>query len=732
MVKRRALLLCLAVAVSARGEAARAQEAPPQSLPETRVTAPRPLPPAPPPEPTPPPPPESAPAPPAVSVQDSRSAPVSNSIGSSPSASQGSINQLDLANQPFLRPASILEYIPGFIAADQTATVKANVYLLRGFFLDHGTDFAGWIDDVPYNEPNHPHLHGYLDLNSMIPELVEVVDFKKGVYYPEAGDFSSAGTARIKMVDSLPYGMIKSEFGKNSYYRDLIANSSCLGQGTLLYAFDAEYFNGPWQTPENSRLFKGILRYTMGDEDDGLRLTAWGYSAVGRSHDGIALGAVQAGLISRFGSTDPFEGISTYRYQGNLQWWHKNDAGDLTKANLYYVNYAFGIYLNETGDLQDPVNGDTVHEFEHRSTFGGNVEESWNSRLFGDCVRNTVGLQVRNDNTPHVGDEHVVARNLLNILDEASIQESSVGLYMQNEVKWGPKVRTVLGLRGDYFHWHVNDFVLPENSGKTESKLIEPKGSLILGPWSDTEFYLNGGYGFHSNDALSIFAVDAAPLVPISQGGTLSTGNMPGSPLARTRGSEVGMKTQAIPYLTTTMALWYLRLASELVYDSSARMSVPRGASERYGFEWSNTYRLNGWLTFDADYAASQAHFLEPDPATGGNKVDQAVQSVVSAGPSVRLPSGYFANLRFRYIGPRDLNSNGIPSSRATQEFDLSLGYESLRFSTGVVFLNLFNNNGTENDFAGDSAVNGVPFPNGDQFHPLQPFQARFYFSLKF
>jgi hypothetical protein len=702
---------------------------PPVVLPETRVTAPRLQPvPAPPPEPSPAPAPEPTPAPPAVSVQDSRSAPVSNAIGSSPSASEGRINQLDLANQPFLRPADVLEYIPGLIAADHTGTVKANEYFLRGFFLDHGTDFSIWIDDVPYNQPNHAHLHGYLDINSLIPELVEYIDFKKGVYYPEAGDFSSAGTARITLVDRLPYGMVKSEFGKDSYYRELIANSGCVGSGTLLYAFDTLYFNGPWEFPENSRLLKGILRYTVGDHDDGMRITAQGYSGVGRINDNIPLPAVQAGLLNRFGTLDPFEGLSTQRYQLNAQWWHQNEVGDLTKANLYYVNYAFSIFTNTTGNVQDPDNGDEVHQFEHRSTFGGNLAQSWNSRLFGDCVRNTVGLQVRNDNIPHIGTEHTVARNLVNVIDEASIVESNVGIYFNNEVKWGEKVRTVMGVRSDYFHWHVDDQD-PNNSGKTESKLIEPKGSLILGPWCDTEFYLNGGYGFHSNDARGIFAIDSFPFTP---GGSITTGNTPATPIARSRGAEAGLKTQAIPHLTTTVAVWYLRLESELVFDPFAITGVPKGASERYGVELSNTYRLNGWLTFDADWAASQAHFLEPDPATGGNRVDQAVQTVFTAGPTVRLPSGYFANLRYKYLGPRDLTSTGFPSSRATNLFEMSLGYESMRFSTGVELLNLFNSNGHEIDFANDVAVNGVTFPGADTFHPLQPFQARFYFNLKF
>src|SRR5208337_3399933 len=134
-----------------------------------------------------------------------------------------------------------------------------------------------------------------------------------------------------------------------------------------------------------------------------------------------------------------------------------------------------------------------------------------------------------------------------------------------NEVKWGPKVRTVVGFREDFFHWDVNDFLLPENSGETHAFVPQPKGSLILGPWDKTVFYLNGGYGFHSNDARGIFAVDSLPLIPLSQGGTIAP-TTPASPIARSRGAEIGMKTQAIPYLTTTVAFWYLHVASELIF----------------------------------------------------------------------------------------------------------------------------------------------------------------------
>jgi hypothetical protein len=203
------------------------------------------------------------------------------------------------------------------------------------------------------------------------------------------------------------------------------------------------------------------------------------------------------------------------------------------------------------------------------------------------------------------------------------------------------------------------------------------------------------------------------------------------SPLAKGRGAEVGMKTQAIPNLTTTAALWYLRLQSELIFSPDDLDSVPRGASERFGVEISNTYRLNTWLTLDADWSASRAHFLAPDPDTGGTKVDQAIGILASVGPTVTFPDGVFASLRYKYVGPRNLIPDGSLSSRPVNVVSLSAGYEGERLGYGVELFNLFNSNGTDAAFAVDTAVNGIPFLGGTTSHPLEPFQARFYLNYK-
>jgi hypothetical protein len=681
--------------------------------------------------------------PPAFSIQNSRSAPILNTLGSPPSASEGRINQLDLANQPIMRPGDALEYIPGLLAEDHTGTLKANEYFLRGFFLDHGTDFSIWVDDVPYNMPNHPHLHGYLDFNSVWSELIQYIDFKKGVYYPEAGDFSSAGTARITMMDSTQTGIFKSEVGKDSYFRDLVANSGRLGQGTLLYAVSAEYFNGPWAFPENARLFDGMLRYTVGDEYNGMRWTAWAYSGVGRINDNIPTIAVEAGAINRFGTLDPFEGITTSRDQLNWQWWHKDDAGDVTRANIYYIYYQFRIFTNTSGTAMDDEAGapgvpDEFEQFEHRHVYGANLSHVIPSRLFGENVRNTFGTQVRFDDIPSLGVNHTVARQLFVPLDNVSIQELNLGFYYQNEIKWGPKVRTVMGFREDFFHWNVDDFLIPENSGSTQAWIPQPKFSLILGPWDRTEFYLNGGLGFHTNDARGIFSHESPDFV---LGPAVLTPSQPGSAFARSKGAEIGMKTQAIPNLTASVALWYLHLQSELLFDPFGVTvpGVPTGPTNRYGVELSTTYRLNNWLTFDADYAASRAHFTTVDTQdavteNGGFDVPQAVGELFTAGPTLRFPNGCFMALQYKYLGPRSLTSDNVISSNATSWFNLGLGCDRERMTVGVNILNLLNSPGHEIDFAntGGVTINGQNFVGGTTGHPLQPFQARFYCTWKF
>ncbi len=625
-----------------------AQQPQPQPLPPTDVTAPRPITlPPPPPEPPPPPPPE--PPTPLPSEQSGRSAPIATGPGSPISASAGEITQADLEDRPVLRTADFLEEIPGLIVTQHSSQGKANQYFLRGFSLDHGTDFAGYVDDVPYNLPTNAHGQGYLDLNSVIPELIDHVDFHKGPYYADVGDFSSAGSASIHLMDRMPYGIFKIETGSYDWERIVVANSEKVGPGDLLYAIEANYYNGAFQLKEDFNRFVGVLKYTLGDRDgdDWLSLSLVGYDASGNSVNQVPQRAIEEGLIDQYGVLDPSDFLTTSRYTFDAQFQHRGDDGSVTKANAYAYYYSLNIFSNFTFFLQDPVHGDQLEQIDRRWVTGDNVSHQWNSLFWGDNVVNTVGLQVRNDYIPHIGLHHTEDRQLINVVTDDTVEEFNAGLYAQSEVKWAEKVRTIIGAHGSWYYADVVDYDTPANSGNRAAPIFSPKGSLILGPWNKTEFYLDGGYSYHSDDARGAIATIAPAFTPYQT----ASPQAPSPFLVQSRGCEIGVKSQAVEGLTTTFALWQLHLGQELVFDGDTGTTTPLRSSDRYGIEWSNTYHVTPWLTLDADYSWSHGRLLGTDPTTPGNYIPEAVTTVFSGGPSVRLPSGWFSELRYRYIG---------------------------------------------------------------------------------
>ncbi|MBC7602833.1 MAG: TonB-dependent receptor plug domain-containing protein, partial [Ramlibacter sp.] len=303
-----------------------------------------------------------------------------NSVGSSDAASQGSVNAALIANRPIKRTGEILEFVPGLIVSQHSGDGKANQYYLRGFNLDHGTDFATFVDGMPVNMRSHAHGQGYSDLNFLIPELVSRIDYKKGPYYADEGDFASAGAARLVLVDKLPAGIAAVTVGQNKYIRTLVANSMPMGNGQLLYALDVAHNNGPWLNPENLRRFNGLLRYSQGSSDDGFNVTAMGYSARWNSTDQIPLRAVTAGTLDRFGAIDSSDGGQSSRYSLSAALRKRNDWGPF-EANAYAIRSSLDLFSNFTYFLDDPVNGDQFKQKERRTIYGANMSQSWSMKV---------------------------------------------------------------------------------------------------------------------------------------------------------------------------------------------------------------------------------------------------------------------------------------------------------------------------------------------------------------
>jgi outer membrane receptor for Fe3+-dicitrate len=658
-----------------------------------------------------------------------------NAVGSSDAASQGTVNAALIESRPTLRPAEVLEFVPGVIVTQHSGDGKANQYFLRGFNLDHGTDFASFVGGMPVNMPTHAHGHGYSDLNWLLPELVNRIDYKKGPYYADEGDFVSAGAAHIRLFDRLPNGIASGTLGENGYRRGFLADSTKLGNGNLLYAIEAAHNDGPWESPEKFHRTNGVLRYSVSDAGNKSAITAMAYSAGWNSTDQIPQRAVDQGLVGRFGTLDASDGGRTARYSLSYEMERTLSDGRF-KLNAYAVQSRLDLFSNFSYFLENPidldpaaVNGDQFEQAEQRKVFGLATSRSWNTQLGGRDTTFTAGLQLRHDRLDPVGLYSTVARVRAATIQESTVRQTSVGLYGEAATQWAPWLRSIVGLRADRFDFKVASSIAA-NSGSRNASIASPKLSLIFGPWSKTEFFANAGYGFHSNDARGTTARVAAkdPNGPAID---------PVNPLVRSKGFELGARTELIPGLQSSLALWSLKLDSELLFVGDAGETEASRASKRYGVEWNNHYIATKWLLLDADLSASRSRFTEPDPAdpTVGNHIPGSIQTVASFGATVVDLGPWFGQFQVRYFGPRPLIEDNSQRSKATTLAYLRVGYKvTQNVKVALDVFNLFDRKGSDIDYYYASRLRGEPAEgvNDIHFHPVEPRSLRLSLTANF
>jgi hypothetical protein len=638
------------------------------------------------------------------------------------SASQGWVGRPEFQYRPLSRAGELVEVIPGTLATQHSGTGKANQFFLRGFNLDHGTDFSVTVDGVPMNLPSHAHGQGYLDLNSVIPELVDQVEFGKGPYYADAGDFSSAGYARMHTLHRLPEGFVKFTGGEFDFYRVVAANSQDLGGGHLLYGGEAQFYEGPWDKAEQLGKYNGMVRYSVDGENSGYSLVGKAYRAKWDATNQIAGRAVDLGLIAPFGSLDRSDGGDTHRYSVSGNAWSRGD-GYRNEANLYAVYYDLDLYSNFTYFLDDPERGDQIGQKERRVNVGGNAEQTWFDSWFGLDLDNTLGVQVRHDQIDGLALTRTERRRTFATVRRDDVAETSLGVYAKTEIHWAEKFRTLAGLRGDFFFFDVRSRTLARNSGDDTGALLSPKVSFIFGPWFDTEFFVNTGYGYHSNDARgTTLTVDPA------------TGR-PGSrvdPLVRSRGWEVGLRTLAVEGLNSTLAFWWMQLESELVFVGDAGTTEAGAGSERYGVEWTNYYKPTDWLTLDADFAFTTAYYR--DAPADADRIPNSVGRVIGAGATVELPSGLFGSLRLRHFGDVPLVEDDRVNVDGTTLVNLAAGYQYRDYRLEVDVFNLLDSEDYDIAYYYDSRLPGEPAGGvGDiHYHPVEPRQVRVTASVRF
>jgi hypothetical protein len=663
-------------------------------------------------------------------------------IGLAATASQGTVGAKQLERRTLSRPGEVLETVPGVIVTQHSGAGKANQFFLRGFNLDHGTDFSTSLDGVPINMPTHAHGQGWTDLNPLIPELVERVNYRKGVYYAELGDFSAAGGADMELFRKLPDTLALVEGGSFGYARGVFASSPRLGAGHLLYGLELFHNDGPWEHPDGYKKINGALRYSQGDASRGWSATAMAYKGDWDATDQVAERALDQPGFGRFDSLNTTDGGDSQRYSLSAEW-HRQSADSATKVMAYGFYYDLDLFSDFTYFL-NAVEGDQFEQQDQRWTGGAKASHTWFGHLGHREMETTVGLQIRSDSIENglfqtVGrrradktpqPDNPFAPAIINaVTREDAVWQTSVSPYLESQVRWGEKFRSVAGLRADYFHFDV-DSRLPVNSGTEDDAIVSPKGSLIFGPWAETELYLSGGLGFHSNDGRGtttrVDPVTGDPVEPVDG-------------LARAYGAEAGVRTTYVPGLQSTLSLWWLDVDSELLFVGDAGTTQASRPSRRYGVELANYYTPVPWLTLDADFSFSHAEFRDDDPA--GDHIPGSIESAIAAGITLQQPGerGFFGGLRWRYFGSRPLIEDDSVRSAETILMSARLGYRfNRRWTFWAEVFNLLDRKDSEIDYYYASRLSGeVAGPdeggyNDLHFKPADPIAFRAALSARF
>ena len=630
--------------------------------------------------------------------------------GVADAASVGTVTRQQIEARTVYRPGELLESTPGLIVSQHSGEGKANQFYLRGFNLDHGTDLRTTVDGMLINQRTHSHGQGWTDLNFIIPELASSLEYRKGTYYASEGDFSSAGSVHIRYGNTLPRGIAELAVGQHGFRRVLLADSPAFASGQLLYAFESMHNDGPFTRPDDYRKLNAVLRYSEGNAANGFHLAAMAYRGQWNSTDQIPRRALDQGILgSRFDAIDNSDGGKSHRYSLSGAWQRTSEA-TTTRVDAWLAGTALDLYSNFTYFLADPVNGDQFAQPDRRTTVGLNASHVRRMDWFGYAAENTFGVQLQSDNIFNAL-LATRARETIGTVRRDHVLESSVGVYAENSTHWSEHVRTVAGLRGDFYRSRIESD-LAANTGRAIEHIVNPKLSLIFGPWYSTEYYVNLGGGFHSNDA---------------RGTTITTDPASGdaaarvSPLVRSRGAEIGVRTSLLPGLQTSIALYQLDFASELLFVGDAGTTEASRPSRRTGVELANYYRLANWLTLDADVAFARARFRDGDVA--GKRIPGAVEGVASAALALDNLGGYFGALQWRYFGPRPLIDNNSVRSASTAQFNGRVGYRWNRdLKIELEGFNLANRKASSIDYFYASRLNGELAEGFSDvhFHPLE------------
>lgn len=649
-----------------------------------------------------------------------------NLVGRAASASEGRVSHRELDQRAMLRSGEVLETVPGMVATQHSGSGKANQYYLRGFNLDHGTDFATSIDGMPINMRSHGHGQGYTDLNFLIPEMIEEIIYRKGSYHAEVGDFSGAGSAEIRSLAHADQQTLSIGAGEYGFARALLHGGVDSLDGELFYGLERQTHDGPWDAIDEDIDKTNLwLKQQWQTETETRSLSFMAYDNSWNAADQIPARAVESGLISKFGSIDPTVGGESSRYSLSGNYLRELADGEF-QANAYAIDYDMTLWSNFS--YFTSPGGDQFQQIDERRIYGGGAQWRRESSLAGYPLATTLGGELRIDAVDEVGLLSTSQRRYVSDIRVDAVDQWSGGLYWQGELHWSERLRSELGLRYDYYDFEVEALAaaipasLAANSGSADDDIVTTSLALMYRLSDDYELYAAIGEGFHSNDArgttIRLDPLTGEPVQPVDS-------------LVDTLASEVGFRAFIGERLNATLALWQLDIDSELLFVGDAGNTEDTGVgSERHGVELTSYLQLNDFWALDLEYAWTEARFEEA--VDGSRDIPAALDQVLSAGINFSPVESINANLRLRHFG--DYPLDGGATAAASTMVNLRLSWQaspSLRLAIDA--LNLLDSDDHDVEYFYESQLPGEATPIGDRhYHVFEPRSLRAYLDYRF
>ncbi|NHF61046.1 TonB-dependent receptor [Flavobacteriaceae bacterium TP-CH-4] len=617
------------------------------------------------------------------------------------------MTEIDLQTQPVRSSQEILQKVPGLIIGQHAGGGKAEQLFLRGFDIDHGTDIAISVDGLPVNLVSHAHGQGYADLHFVIPETIKNIDFGKGPYNPDKGNFATAGYVGFKTKDVLGQNTLQLEYGDFGFNRTLgLFNFVNTKSNKAYMATELVRFDGPYVSPQNFSRWNLFGKYTARLVDDSsLSATLSHFTSTWDASGQIPQRAVDNGTISRFGAIDDTEGGQTSRSNLNLSYHKLLGEQTLLKANTYFSQYNFELFSNFTFFLEDAENGDQIKQRETRNLFGMNVGiDKKISREQKDIgLQSGVGFRTDAIDNNELS-RTINRRTTLENIQLGDVSETNLFGYLNLEFPLG-NLLLAPGFRVDHFSFgYVNTLSTTYDNQTVDKILFSPKLNIIYHADKDVQFFLKSGMGFHSNDSRVSVARSGETILP------------------RAYGVDVGTLFRPHSKLLINTAIWYLLSEQEFVYVGDAGIVEPSGKSRRYGLDFGLRYQLTDWLFMNTDLTYTKARAIE-EPQ-GNDFIPLAPDFTFVGGFNLTNLGKFSGGLRYRYLDDRPANEDNSIIAEGYLVFDANLNYQwSKNFSIGVSIENLFDTEWNETQFATTSRLQNEPTPiNEIHFTPGTPF----------